>query len=210
MASSKVPVSNQAMTRHLFDRIRFLKKSCRDYDAGDEAEFSNIALSLRILFHKTRMSTPLIEQAGVNDFNVPSYSISIDPTELMDIHPLSLLRIENGTMRHVPRLANTSMVPQNLPYREWWEQEVLRGPSRVVFTRKSLVLYVADQDGGAHVDATLDKPYHDLKNTGSTGIVFHGPHGPKSVMEVEKAYMRHIAFEFLSVVEPGEPQGSAP
>ena len=202
MSTEKTPVSHQTLTQHLYDQIRFLRKSCRDFDEGDEAEFSRIAVILRILFYKNGSSIPLIEQAGAVELEIPSYSEEIDPKELLGVYPLAVYKLANGTMRFVARLGDTNATFKTLPYKQWWDEEVLRGQDRRIFSRRDLVLHVANQDGGAHVDPALDKKYHDLKNTGAVGVVFTGSDGVRRpVMDLEKAYMRHIAFEFLSVVK---------
>jgi hypothetical protein len=56
-----------------------------------------------------------------------------------------------------------------IPFTDWWETEIICLTAGVRMTRKSLVLAVANQDGGAHVDATL-KPDYTAINSGA-GVV---------------------------------------
>jgi hypothetical protein len=51
-----------------------------------------------------------------------------------------------------------------IPFTDWWETEIVCLASGVKMTRKSLVLAVANQDGGARVDATLKPSYVAIKS----------------------------------------------
>lgn len=50
----------------------------------------------------------------------------------------------------------------HIPFPRWWKQTVINGPKGQKFNRKGLVLAVANQDGGAHVDPALDADYYEL------------------------------------------------
>ena len=42
-------------------QVRFIQKSVKEFDAGDESEARRIAASLRILFHETKQSKSLFK-----------------------------------------------------------------------------------------------------------------------------------------------------
>jgi hypothetical protein len=55
------------------------------------------------------------------------------------------------------------------PYKDWWEGAIDVG---IVppFTRKEIVMTVAEKDGGAHVDPTLPRAYADMRRQKDLGI----------------------------------------
>ena len=48
-----------------------------------------------------------------------------------------------------------------IPLKKWWNGRLLVFQDHII-TRQDIVRYVANQDGGAHVDRTLIKEYDDL------------------------------------------------
>jgi hypothetical protein len=57
------------------------------------------------------------------------------------------------------------------------------------------VLAMANTDGGAHVDPSVDRTYARLSRQNSIGWMFHGPSGPTPIQGVEFASVRQIAWE---------------
>ena len=50
---AKYKRSKQELQEQWDAQVRFIQKSVKEFDAGDESEARRIAASLRILFHKT-------------------------------------------------------------------------------------------------------------------------------------------------------------
>lgn len=48
------------------------------------------------------------------------------------------------------------------PFKEWWNHPLIETSEGRLFNRKNLILIMANQDGGAHVDPKLDKDYNYL------------------------------------------------
>lgn len=55
-----------------------------------------------------------------------------------------------------------------LKYEDWWN-EIIFDDKKNVFSRKDIVCYVANQDGGAHVDSALKESYANLTKHTSLG-----------------------------------------
>jgi hypothetical protein len=49
-----------------------------------------------------------------------------------------------------------------MPLRAWWDDDPVFVHDEVTFTRKKIVLSVANKDGGVHVDADLEEYYSVL------------------------------------------------
>jgi uncharacterized protein YchJ len=66
--------------------------------------------------------------------------------------------------------------------------------------RGDLILIVANQDGGAHVDPEIDERYEKLANNKLVGWIAVGPNGEHPIRHIEKVHLRQIGFEFLQSV----------
>ena len=53
-------------------------------------------------------------------------------------------------------------------FNDWWN-EIIFDDKKNKFTRHDIVTYVANQDGGAHVDSELDESYATLTKMNSLG-----------------------------------------
>src|SRR5438128_453345 len=138
----------------LREHLEFLKRSCRDFDAGHYGEGRRMAVSLRVLFHDTNHSTSLLTHLGIKGSArlVSTFEIGHKrggPGVLSVFIPVWV----DGTGRRQPPLddsARRDLIPAN----EWWNEVIMSTNYRLC--RKDVILAAANQDGGAHVDANPD------------------------------------------------------
>ena len=149
------------------EQFGLLKKSCDEYDAGDERDIRRIALSLRILLHDTRRSKSLLELLGRKDYLFFDSARDISPTHLISDFARVVMPMTGPNARHIvlPCETPTHMVWM-VPFEAWWNKVVVRVPSLFNLTRADLVLTMADQDGGAHVEANVEERYYDSPRDG--------------------------------------------
>jgi hypothetical protein len=83
-------------------------------------------------------------------------------------------------------------------FNDYWNKTILRDTQGNDFSRKDIVLYVTNQDGGAHVDPKIDALYRELTRNNSLGyrktadkISWQGYKG------AELAVIRQIGHEIL-------------
>lgn len=224
-------MQSQDFSQHLEEQISFLRASAAAFDAGIEAEAKRLALQIRILVYdapgkrKTR-SISLLTQLGAKE-TLPwlDTAIAPDPTLEFDFS-CGLCRLQGEgkgpsmKMSYAAPLDDLGPDRQHPPaaFVDWWTEPVLADRLGHVFSRQDFVRFVADQDGGAHVDAELGESYEALtrhnsmqiaSNTGMLGFFFGptsdkvaGPqHSPDS--SVALASIRQIAHEVLLSVERG-------
>jgi hypothetical protein len=152
------------------EQIAFLRSSSEAYDAGKEPEAKRLSVNLRILVHDTRSSVSLLTHLKIKD-KLPFVDTAPPPP------PPEVIPIFNGGLCQAHKTfgegSKTRVVPvldidpeRNAQPRQcfadWWETPVLNDHEGNAFTRKDFVLAVADQDGGAHVDAQLEPAYEAL------------------------------------------------
>lgn len=181
--------------RHQFD---FLEQSCLAFDKGKEAEGARIATNLRILLHQTGRSQALLEQCGVlRDLwlydsagqyaEEEAYSALAFVGVQYDISPGKRI----NSVRYVPNLGGAVRQQPStgfqirellngrkarrgagfhLPLQKWWKQPVIRDTAGWEFSREKLVLFLANTDGGAHVDSALPEDYYALSRLNSVEV----------------------------------------
>lgn len=143
--------------KHLADQLRLIERSCQALDAGDEAEAQRIAIAVRVLFHQTGRSTSLLTHLGATGISMLSTACSpIGPgvlTAPSNLASIVVRRTTEGITFKSTAPLDDAPTERFIPFSDWWETEVVCLTADVRMTRKSLVLAVANQDGGAHVHA---------------------------------------------------------
>jgi hypothetical protein len=106
-------------------------------------------------------------------------------------------------MTYVPRVtAPPRTTPTTSSFGKWWEEVVIKDGQGQTFSRKDVVLALADKEGGAHVDPVLDEQYARLTRFHSQGyqVVTAGTILPPDNSLVA-ASVRQIAHEVLGSIE---------
>jgi hypothetical protein len=60
-------VTQAELEQHLIEQMSFMRRSARDFDAGDESEAKRLALYIRTLVYDSRNSKSLLGQLGLKD-----------------------------------------------------------------------------------------------------------------------------------------------
>lgn len=97
--------------------------------------------------------------------------------------------------------------PRTVSFNEWWEEVVIKDNEGSTFTRKDLVLTMANKDGGAHVDPKLDEQYARLTRFHSQGwlVMTEGiRRAPNNSLVA--ASVRQITHELLVSIEQSVPE----
>jgi hypothetical protein len=209
------------LVEHLTDHMGFLRASARIFDEGNQAEAKRLASTIRLLVHDTERSTSLLRQLSVKDV-----LLFLDTKEMDPPPPAPgtiVYRMEFGLAaaqlgpdgpKFVPRSFDDRNWPEYgpVPFQPWWERKVLSDLGGNGFTRKGLVLAMANKDGGVHVDPELEAAYAALTRSNSIGFyrddsalyspVFGGrtpvpqaDEGQRPMPSPVPAQIRMIAFE---------------
>jgi hypothetical protein len=165
---AKYRLNQQELLEHWNDQLGFIQSSAQQFDSGIENEARRIATSLRIMLHETSSSHSLIKQTGLkHNFQLWSSAGLYTPSNLLSSWVLLEMEANNGGLYYKP-LSATNSRTFFLGYEDWWN-EIVFDDKKNVFTRKDIVCYVANQDGGAHVDPKLNEKYAELIKHNSLG-----------------------------------------
>jgi hypothetical protein len=194
----------QRFKEHLATQLRFIKKSCQDFDAGDETEAQRIAVSIRVICHQTRQSTSLLSHLGAADILMLSTACSpTGPGTMLapcNLASLVICRTDEGVTFTSSAPLDDAPVKRVIPFADWWGAEIVCLASGVRMTRKSLVLSKANYDVGAHVDSKLKPDYAKMKSGAGLLVVFQPPGGDQVEIPLQShcaATLRQIAHEML-------------
>lgn len=211
---AKVSQSKSDLRNHVREQLGFMIKSCKAYDDGDLSEAKRVATTIRVLLHDTKHSKSLFGQLSLKDIGFLNTAVPID--EEVKHATLGLIQtvISVGddlqlSGQHKPLLSHR---PRDWPparkrfFPEWWNQTVLTDIQGRRFSRRLLVMAVANTDGGAHIDPELDSGYAALSRQNSIGYAVENPDG--KFVEIDKselASIRQIAHEIVVSVAARYP-----
>ncbi len=199
------------LVNHLLSHLKFLYSSNASYDNGFEDESKRIATTIRVLFHDTSKSKSLLQQLNLkNRLSYLDTCMPYFPMNLMPHMGLLQMRVTTGSgASYLPVLDNGAedFHKQNklISFDNWWDKIiVLKDSKSNIFTRKNLILYIANQDGGSHVDPELDKMYWEITRNNSLGWEYVDTIGNiKKAPDNNPAFasVRQISYEVIKTFE---------
>ncbi len=203
---SKIRQTTEDLQKQLDLQLDLLGVLSDLYDQGQTVVAKSMASSIRVIFHNTDKSHSLLSQLDLErtDF-FDSCLIDGIPKDYEQVKSLGSyvglfgIGVGKEETTFVPYLDDIpGSDPRHAPYDEYWNRIVFHDKNNETFTRKEIVLAVANKDGGSHVDPELDQKYVDLARNNSLG--WEGSangqeHAPPKGAEL--AAMRQIAHEIL-------------
>ena len=188
----------------LNEQLVLLIHACHSFDNGLQPIGKHIALSLRKLLHHHGQSKALLEQLGLRSKMLfLDTAGDLNPNNLLTENPLCVMRIGASKNQYIPccLVGGTPIPARWLPFEKWWNNNVIKDNKGRFFSRKQLILHVADTDGGAHVDPELDEQYMDFSRKNSLGWVIGDGNIEKPFPPPTMACIRQIAHEVLETLK---------
>lgn len=198
----KANLTTDELEAHLNEQIEFLESSASAFDNGFSGESKRLAVCVRVLVHDTQKSTSLLTLLNRKNIQFHDTSIPHEEANVGTHSGLVQLHISKRGSRPLP-LLDDGPFGRNLNFDPWWNGIVFVDQSRNEFSRKDIVLTLANKEGGAHVDEKLDQKYVDLRKNNSLGwydVSTDGIETPSA--DQLPASMRQIAHEVLKTLKP--------
>ena len=209
---NKIPQTKEDLNNRLKDQLHLLTVLTNTYDAGNSVVAKSIATSIRVLVHDTQKSYSLLRQIEIKTRKFYDTSFLLEENDLSDMVRIGsfcgLVGITvGGSQTYVPYLDD---VPSNVfgyvDFDKYWNRIIFIDQNNNLFTRKEIVLAVANQDGGAHVAPKIEEKYKKLTQentlgwkTSTDGKIWSDPQGS------ELAAIRQIGHEILRTLLPDYP-----
>lgn len=160
---------------HVQDQLDFLKDSGESFDAGKIGEAKRLATVVRVLLHDTAKSKSLLSLMKLKErMSYLNTATPYIPSDLIGAHyGLVVLRMDFGPDAETSFEAILGDKPfrRLSPFNHWWKELVIQDGKGAQWTRRDVVLELANKEGGAHVDEELSIRYEALTIHNSLGIV---------------------------------------
>jgi hypothetical protein len=184
-------------------QLRFLERSIEAYDDGERDEAVRLAQTIRIVCHGTNRSTSLLEHLKVVD-SIEMLDTAGRPTpdNVLSSHPLTIIMVvpkgADGYAEHVP-ICDLPLSPGRavgiVRFAEWWGWPVLIDQHGNRFTRKQLVTWYANKEGGAHYDPNFTAGHEALAHQNSIGWEYISGDTKRPLGSPIPATIRQVAEE---------------
>jgi hypothetical protein len=202
----------RARTREKLDEQRhLLRNAVGRMSAGDLAEALQIATILRVLIHESRHSIPLLKQLVPNylDLTIFGQRSSVEENLNPGVQRVMLLSVPiSFTMSDRGYFLNPVLTTDDkilVPMDRWWERPSLIIPGAPEgFSRREIILGLAEKEGGAHVDPGVPERYQRLLDCKSLQL----GSGPAQITTVNLSRMMvgQAGVEMLDALERNFPR----
>ncbi len=155
-----------------------------------------MAVGLRVLLHQTKQSKSLLQQLGLRDKAFRDRAGAVDPRNLLTENRLCMIAVGDGA-GYLPILSEGPGRLRWPPFEYWWNSTVIRDRNRVSFSRRELVLHVANTVDGAHADECLDPSYKALSRRNSLAWMYGDGADTRPLPSPMPASIQQIAHEVL-------------
>jgi len=199
----RIKRTTSELKEEMREQIELLMSACERYDGGSPIHGKEIAIRLRVLLHHHGRSNSLLQQLQLRRGRFLDRAGKFNPNNFAGTHNLTSVKItvdgDNTISCYEPKCKSGLGEKSNwMPFPDWWKEVVIRDGNGVKFSRSDIVLHLADTDGGAHVDPSIEEQYKSLSRGNSLGIYF-GRNGEilGAPVRPELASARQIAYELL-------------
>ena len=193
----------------LSEQSEWLESSAALFDGGRRTEAKRLAVTIRVLLHDTSTSKSLLGQLGLKDRLV--FLDTAGPVNRKNLMPLTPMLHFTSTMTSEGWVPTYEPVfyegprPETglraLPFDEWWTMMVLRDGAMEDFSRRDLVMFLANKVGGAHVDPGTQERLDALSKSVTVGFsVGDGTIERRIGEDPILPYVRQIAFELIETL----------
>jgi len=193
----------------LAEQVEWLESSAQLFDAGRRHEAKRLAVTIRVLLHDTSLSKSLLSQLDLKDrLLFLDTAGPVNRRNLLPLTPLISFRMtqtEDGPIPSYEPVFLEGPRPESglraLPFGDWWTMMVLRDAAMEEYSRRDLVLYLANKVGGAHVDPETQDRLAALAQSETVGFsVGDGRTERRIEDDPILPYLRQIAFEVTEVL----------
>jgi hypothetical protein len=155
----------------LTQQKKFLQASLNSFNQGNEDEAIRLAIAIRVLLYDTQNCSSLLRQLKQKNSMFFCSSVSkYIPTNQVSYLGLCGFRISNQKGDYYSTFADEDSLRYVFTNFNYWWNELIFDDKNFQFSRKDVVLFVANKDGGAHVDNEIPEKFYALNELNSLGF----------------------------------------
>lgn len=203
--TDKIPQTPEELKKHLEEQIYFLQSSADAYDQGNEIEAKRMATIIRTLVHDNpkSKSKSLLEQLDMKKGKFLSTCHMYEDSPMAQRGLISTF-LGGDTPAKYYAMLDDAEISKEVDFENWWNEIIFtvkdEKGEKISFSRKEIIRFVADQDGGAHVDPEIDSTYAKLSKYNLLGDLWGDGTKWESYKNPERASIRQIAHEMLKIL----------
>lgn len=204
--SNKITRPSGELSVKLGQQIELLRLACTNFDNGTEIAGLNIGTTIRVLVHDTHKSHALLNQLGLHTIEFYDTALDKRPKSVylgLVIKYIGTLKDGvGGPVLYIPVYKSEFHFRNKkwTSFYSWWNQVVFENPDGTSLTRRQLVLGLANQEGGAHIDPEIDKAFDVFRHSYSGGMRITG-----SISGIERPFdnipvlpsIRQVGYEII-------------
>lgn len=203
-----IKLGESALIRHLTEQLQFIKISSTLFDNGVTIEARRLATCVSTLIIDTKSTTSLLTHLGWSPLFIDTGTMHRKFQEIIkaDIlnnggNPGNLIPMGSPLIYHTnnPPCAKVYLSEgmehaDRLSKEEWLDHHVIFAPSGTL-TRRQLISFLRNKDGGAHVDKDVKEGIHGIVREGTADFEITVEGIDVDVINTAELVMRQIAFE---------------
>lgn len=208
--------SHDYYLNQLKEQVNFLIDACHSYDKGSFVYAKQMSAIIRTLVKdnpKNKQTVSLLTSLGRKEtlkFYNTAYSAK-DPVVLLNL--VGLLRQYTPNPEadpipiYIPMLDDANLIDvQWIGFDDWWESDVIvckDTTNNFSLSRKKIILTMAEQDGGVHVDKfdKMDSVYKGIITSTANILTHISPDGDMiAIKYLQYALVRQIAHEVITTL----------
>jgi hypothetical protein len=155
--------------------IRRIRNLCADFDSKNLIDPGSMALQLRLLFIDSASRTGGRSVMNLMGVTNAQRILSTVPQRISERTISSMgflgLRLSEGEANWYAPVGDTKGA-QNLLTTEKWLEEPIFKTGSITFTRFKLIRVIANKEGGAHLDPSIDPEYYEIARANGAGWTF--------------------------------------
>lgn len=158
----KVARSPGAVAEKFENQLKHLRKSCRDFDAGDVWEAERISAAVQTICHSSGGTTSLLDQMGLAARSFLDSAQTFHPASIMPSCALTSVDLTDEGLQWRAPLDDAMMA--FVPFNDWWNRPIMSNGQGLAMSRQRLIQVMRNQDGGGHVDSEIDAVYAAIRD----------------------------------------------
>lgn len=195
-------LNKQQLINQFKQQLDALKLFAAEYDKGQSFLFKEMAVKLRILFQDSPKgrSRSLCSQLDIENIELYDSAKSIGDLVTNAVKAPVYLRFNLDN----PLIFRPNLLPGlfKSDFHYWWSiGPIVIDKYKNEYSRQKLVRFVADNDGGAHVDIELPEQYYKLSRGDGSGWSHRTEENVEKYIDPIPATIREITHEVLLTFE---------